>query len=323
MLSLVLSQSDECIMLLGPDDRFSYINPAGRQHLMISPAEALSLSDWLRYWPEDHSAAAAKTITDARAGRTGRAEVAYPGADGTMRWCELDAKPVSESADVAPHILLFARDVTALVGEREAERDRRAAAEREVELLDGVAREMRHRFKNQLAVISSLLRLSARHSTDVMDLTARFEQRLGALSRAQDFLAVHRGEQLSAGEALQQILRASGAGDRVEVTSWPDATLNDDAVQQLALILGELQTNALKHGVLSGDEGRIILSACLEDGRLALLWVEEGGGPVTPPAQPGGGLKLLERMGSLPGAKASVEWRKDGVAVRFYVKISC
>lgn len=322
MLSMVLNQSDECIMLLGPDDTFSYINPAGRRHLMISPAEALSLGDWLRYWPEDHSAAAAKTIAEARGGRSGRAELCYPDADGALRWCELDAKPVSESSDASPYILLFARDVTALVSERVAERSRRAAAEREVELLDGVAREMRHRFKNQLAVISSLLRLSARHSADVGELTARFEQRLGALSRAQDFLAVHRGERLSAGEALQQILCASGAGDRVEVTSWPDVTLNDDAVQQLALILGELQTNALKHGVLSGDEGQITLSASLEEDRLALLWVEEGGAPVTPPTQPGGGLKLLERMGSLPGAKASVEWRKDGVAVRFYVKIS-
>lgn len=321
MLSAVLNQSDDCIMLLGAEDTFVYINPAGRQHLGIGASDGLNLDDWLAYWPVEGREEIKNVITQAKAGHSARVEVHYPDQTGAMRWCEVEAKPVSDAAEGEPHILIFASDITGLVSERLAEQARRVAAEREVELLDGVAREMRHRFKNQLAVISSLLRLSARHTTSVQELTNRFEQRLAALARAQDFLAVQHGGQLNAGEAIQQIMTASGAGERVTVTDWPDIMLSDDAVQQLALILGELQTNALKHGALTSDEGRITLSADLEDDRLSLLWVEENGVPVAPPTQPGGGLKLLERMGSLPGAKASVEWRETGCAVRFYVKV--
>lgn len=321
MLSVILDRSDQCIMLLGPDNQFVYINPAGRQHLGIGEDELLGLKDWLRLWEDGCRPSLNKLIKEARAGRSSRVEVFYSQPGGTLRWCEVDGTPVSDSADDTQHLLVVARDITALVSERQAEKTRRAAAERELEMLDGVAREMRHRFKNQLAVIASLLRLTARHAGTVPELTNRMEQRLAALARAQDFLAVHRGGQMGASDALQQILRASGAGERVSVTDWPEVTLGDEAVQQLALILGELQTNALKHGALTTDRGRITLSAQLEENRLAVLWEETGGCAVTPPQGTGGGLKLLERMGSLPGAKASVAWREDGCSICFYVKV--
>lgn len=320
MLAAILDQSQECVLLIDRDDRLAYINAAGRGHLGLSPNDSLFYDEWLAYWPKDSQSGIRKAVAGARAGQADRFEGLCSHDPDPSRWCELEITPVHDRSGTLSHVLVIARDVTETVTLRQDEQRRREDAEREAVLSDGVAREMRHRFKNQLAVIASLLRLSARGAATTADLTARFEQRLGALSRAQDFLSVHRGEQMTAADAIEQIVRASGAGERVEMGSLPNTLLSDDAVQSLALILGELQTNALKHGALASPGGRITLSATEEDGRVGVRWIEECEAAVTPPEQQGGGLKLLDRMGSLPGAKAAVDWRPNGVAVDFYVR---
>ena len=302
-------------MLLGRDDAFTYMNNAARQHLGIGRNDVLTRQDWLLYWPEHSQNQLAKAVADARGGGTAKVEVSYPQTDGTLCWIEIECDPLRGESDSAGEVLLIARDVTASV-------NRRLEAERKAAQSDEVSREMRHRFKNQLAVISSLLRLSARNAVSTVELTDRFEQRLGALARAQDYLAVHRGEQVDANTAITRILSASGAGERVEVAKLPDAHLSDEGVQALALILGELQTNALKYGALTSPDGKIFLSGEMEGDRLALSWREVCDQPCSPPEKQGGGLKLLERMGSIPGGRAQVEWPADGIAVTFYVRLT-
>jgi two-component sensor histidine kinase len=108
----------------------------------------------------------------------------------------------------------------------------------------------------------------------------------------------------------------------VVVGDLPQAALSDEAVQQLALLLGELQTNALKHGALTEPDGAIVLSGEREENRVALHWRETRETPVVPPERQGGGLKLLERMGSVPGGKAKVEWHPDGAAITFYLRVA-
>lgn len=314
MLAAILDQSRECIMLLGRDDVFGYVNQAAREHLGWTDTAPLTLAAWLERWPQDSQARITTAIDDARNGRGAAAELSYTLEDGFKRWIEVECDPLCNTA-AGDQILLIARDVTASV-------NRRLEAERKAAQSDEVSREMRHRFKNQLAVISSLLRLSARNALGTAELTDRFEQRLGALSRAQDFLAVHRNEQMDANSAVAQILGASGAGERIEVAQLPDARLSDEGVQALALLLGELQTNALKYGALTSTEGKIELSGVQEEGHLRLFWQEACARPCLPPEKQGGGLKLLERMGSVPGGRAQVEWRPDGVAVTFYIRLA-
>lgn len=322
MLSAILDQSRECIKLLSRDGEFVYVNDAGRRIIGIGDTDTLNLSQWLARWPQDSREPITAVVERAQGGKSGRFEGYCPPLDGSPRWMELEVTPIHDDTGRQSHVLIISRDVTEAVNQRQSEQHRREAAEREAFLSDSVAREMRHRFKNQLAVISSLLRLSARNATDTADLATRFEQRLAALARAQDFLTIHHGDRMSAATAIEQILRASGAGERVEVAELPDVALADDSVQYLALILGELQTNALKYGALASPKGRITLSAEVEGDRLALRWRETGSAPVVAPTGQGGGLKLLERMGSRPGARATVDWQDTGMTVTFYVRLA-
>lgn len=320
MLAAMLAQSEECIMLLDRDDVFAYINKAGLQHLGLGQDASLTCNQWLTYWPSESQTGIRTAIAQARAGQSARFEGSCSDDPDNPRWCDLQITPVHDNSGALSHVLVIARDVTQSVTERLSERVRRQEAERMAEQADTVSREMRHRLKNLLAVIASLLRLSARNASDAADLAARFEQRLTALARAQDLLAIQREERLTAATAVDMVLRASGAGERVTVESIPQAVLGDEAVQQLALLLGELQTNALKYGALANPGGTITLSGEREDNRLKMEWREVCDAPITPPERQGGGLKLLERMGSVPGGKPQIDWRPYGAAVTFYLR---
>lgn len=309
-------------MLLDHDDMFAYINNAGLRHLGLDQGASLTCDQWLAYWPSESQTGIRAAIAQSRNGQSARFEGSCSDDPANPQWCDLQITPVHDKAGALSHVLVIARDVTQAVTERQSERQRREEAERKAERSDTVSREMRHRFKNLLAVIASLLRLSARNASDTADLVVRFEQRLTALARAQDFIAIQGDEQMSVTAAVERVLHASGAGERVIVGELPEAALTDEGVQQLALLLGELQTNALKYGALAETDGTITLSGVREENRVALHWRESRGTPVVPPERQGGGLKLLERMGSVPGGKAKVDWQPDGAAVTFYLRVA-
>ncbi len=85
----------------------------------------------------------------------------------------------------------------------------------------------------------------------------------------------------------------------------------------MALILGELQTNALKHGALRSDHGRIRISGSRHGNALSLRWAEDCGFEVTPPSETGGGVQLINRLGGAGGTPPTINWSKRGVVIEF------
>jgi two-component sensor histidine kinase len=81
--------------------------------------------------------------------------------------------------------------------------------------------------------------------------------------------------------------------------------------------LHELGTNAVKHGALRTDQGRVHLSWRLDDAgpvsRLLLQWHEHGGSPVGAAERKGFGRTVLERVvpGSL-GGTAMLSFASEG-----------
>ena len=117
------------------------------------------------------------------------------------------------------------------------------------------------------------------------------------------------------------MIRTSGAGERVEVAGMPERDLPDESVQQLALLLNELQTNALKHGALRDEGGRVRLSASADDEILTMCWEEDCAAPVQPVDSGAGGFQLIQRLGSAGGKQPIISWNPTGIAVKFHVRI--
>ena len=181
-------------------------------------------------------------------------------------------------------------------------------------------REMRHRLKNQLAVVSAVAKLLARHTADARELARKLEGKLITLAHAQDIMSMGHNGPIDARDAIDRLLSAGDADERVDVHEIPAAPLPDESVQQIALILDELVANALNHGALRDLKGRATLSGRSQDGILTLRWQEHSGGPVDPVEPNGGGIQLIRRLGSAGCAAPVIGWSPTGIVVEFHVR---
>lgn len=144
--------------------------------------------------------------------------------------------------------------------------DRIKASLREKDLL---LREIHHRVKNNLAIVSSLLRLQSRYAAD------EFHKKMfmDAENRIRSMAVAH--EKLYQSENLGSLKMSEYVGslvDHLAVSSKTlgtrivlhkivdDLSLNMETVIPLGIILTEVVLNALQHGFPEGREGTITIS---------------------------------------------------------------
>jgi PAS domain S-box-containing protein len=201
-----------------------------------------------------------------------------PGSGG-VRWVELGAVLIDWEG--RPATLNFLTDIT---DRYQAEETIRASLrEKEVML-----REIHHRVKNNLQVISSLFSLQAGH---VKDAEARRILREGQarvrsmalihdkLYRSGDLSKIDFGDYLQSLSAhLFQALMADAGRIRLE-TQLPEVFLDINAAVPCGLLANELITNALEHAFPEGRRGVIRIGLRrLADGGVELCVADDGVG---------------------------------------------
>jgi two-component sensor histidine kinase len=162
------------------------------------------------------------------------------------------------------------------------ERDRLARSLAEKETL---LQEVHHRVKNNLQVISSLLRMQAGNSKDpVLAAALRDSQH-----RVESMALIH--EQLYESSNLREVDLAKNAGillthllhsfgaDRItaKVTMEPLRLSVEQAIPA-GLVLNELIANALEHAFPDGREGSILVEGRLASGQVDLAVRDDGVG---------------------------------------------
>lgn len=188
-----------------------------------------------------------------------------------------------------------------------------------------VTQELAHRTKNQLALVQSIANQTARHSPDIPDFLDKFGARLQALGRSISELTRHQWRSASLADLVaSQIDWLPPAITRNRITSvGPHVLLPPTAAHYLGLALHELLTNAVKHGALSNDTGRIGLVWSYQSARgpgeeLEIVWTETGGPPLSgPPVRSGFGSTILSKLtaAALHG-EATMDFRPAGVQWR-------
>lgn len=162
---------------------------------------------------------------------------------------------------------LFLRDLSE---ERAHEEEvRRSLREKETLL-----KEIHHRVKNNLQVISSLFNLHARTLKDGLALQVLNESRDRVRSIALMHELLYRSGMLASlnirsyvEELCASLVRSYGIGPRVQFEAQADALVLDiDRAIPLGLILNELVSNALKHAFPHDRSGTIRVSFSLTDG---------------------------------------------------------
>lgn len=170
------------------------------------------------------------------------------------------------------------------IAERVATENRLAASLKEKEVL---LKEIHHRVKNNLQLISSLLSLQvrSRKGLTVDELVYEIQGRIQSIAllhemlyQSGDLVHVDFGRYIDA--LAQAILRYHGMSSRVALHLRADELrLSLDGSIYCGLLLNELVTNALKHAFPNGRSGNLNIEAeRIEDGRVALSVRDDGVG---------------------------------------------
>lgn len=193
--------------------------------------------------------------------------------------------------------------------------ERRDAEER----MRVVSREVDHRSKNLLAVVQSLIMMTK------MDSEKTFKVilcgRILALARAHDMLSRSRWKGADLRVIAEQELAAYAAGNTTKIIiEGPDAVLAASAVQSVAMAFHELATNAVKHGALRVEGGRLRLTWSVPDSgsTFDILWEETvERAPVSLPLASGFGSRLIRLMiESQLGGTLDTQLSENGLVCR-------
>ncbi len=240
-------------------------------------------------------------------------EKRYFRKDGRVVWVHKTvARQRTEEAD-PPYTIAVIEDIT----------DRKEAEERQRVLLA----ELNHRVKNTLATIQSIATQTLRRTTNPQEFAARFIGRLQSVSGVHNLLTERtwEGAELEALVLDQVHLSGMVEAERISV-SGPSLILPPQIALNLAMLLHELATNAVKHGSLSQTSGRIDVTWTLETGGqhpvVRLVWSEFGGPPPQRVPAKGFGTLLLERgLEQGLGGEALLDWRETGLVATLSIPI--
>lgn len=179
-----------------------------------------------------------------------------------------------------------------------------------------LAAEIDHRVRNVLAAVQSMASQSARRAGSLDGFLKAFSGRLKAMASAHELLTATRGRGASIHDLATGALSTLAPGQ----TRWegPDLFLTSRAATALSLALHELAVNAVKHGSLASESGRVdVRWRRSDEGGFELDWIESGGRPVMAPVQKGFGSLLLEEVaGRELEGEVKTEFRASGLRAR-------
>lgn len=177
-------------------------------------------------------------------------------------------------------------ELEARVRERTAEAEEaRAHAERERERVEALLQDTNHRIGNSLATVSSLLglQLSRSKSDEVKQALEAARLRVHAIASGHRRLRLGADlETTRADEFLDSVvddLRSTqpAAGRVVIVTEFEPLTINARDATTIGVVLGELVTNALKHGFGDQQGGHVWTRLVRSETGVITLTVEDDG----------------------------------------------
>jgi two-component sensor histidine kinase len=155
-----------------------------------------------------------------------------------------------------------------------------------------------------------------RQTPDPQQFGPAFTERLDALARAHGLLTETewRGaplDQLIA-TALKPFLTTEG---RIAM-GGPAVAIRAAVAVTLSLVLHELATNAVKHGALSEQTGRLQIAWTVESNNVTLLWSEICATPVRAPTRKGFGTRLVTASASQLGGLVSLDFTPEGLVAQ-------
>ncbi len=215
----------------------------------------------------------------------------------------LRAVPLTERGQRTGAVLLC-RDVSEL-----------RRRERELITKDATIREIHHRVKNNLQTVAALLRLQSRRMSNPEAREALDEamRRVATIALVHETLSQTLDESVPfddlVGRSLRLAADVASAGSRVRtVVSGSFGMVPAEDATALALVLTELVTNAVEHGLSAVGGGTVEVTAERDGQALRVVVADDGGGlPEMAGAGSGLGTQIVSTLVANE-LRGSIEW---------------
>ncbi|WP_194094110.1 sensor histidine kinase [Marivivens aquimaris] len=278
----MLAASQDCIKVLSLEGVLEFMSYGGMCAMEIPDYGMVAGKFWWDLWPVETRDVLKAAVASAAKGTPVRLTAFCPTAGGTDRWWEVTVAPVPDKHGDVTRVLSISRDVTEIVKHTKELEEQKSELEEALETSKLLRREVDHRVKNSLGLVSSLLRLQSRRAP--ADAKAALEVaagRVNTIGRVHDML--HRLENVrmvDVGQYLNDLcvevcrsLRAAGQAE-TEIKTIP-LKVDPSTAISIGLAVTEIVTNSIRHGQMPTD-GRISLNL-EDDGDTIHLTVADNG----------------------------------------------
>lgn len=309
-LARAFEQSVDCVKLISLDGCVLWMNPNGQCAMEVDDFSTVQGRRWASLWPVDAQDIIERSLSGASDGEVVRFDAFCPTAKGNPRWWNVSVSRVEDNDGKPSGFLSISRDITA------AEKGRQAL------LL--AAKEIQHRLGNTLAVVSALMIGFARGTPDREVFAKEMQKRLIALNSVQKLFS---GDHPSCRvDTLMATLTAPFEGSNAPLTMGivPPISIDRGQADAIALVIGELSVNSIKHGAL-GKSGTVHIDVVEENGTLKVQWTEKLDDAITARSREGGqGLSLIHDIVASRDGTLETEWQDAGlkVTVAFPIHVS-
>lgn len=183
--------------------------------------------------------------------------------------------------------------------------------------------ELKHRVKNSMATVQSIVTQSLRTASSIRDAQEVITARLQSMASAHDLLTRENWNSATLPEIVAAATEAFDMpqGERFHVHGF-DLKMPPRVTMALMLALHELSTNAVKYGALSVPGGHVVVdwhvAKHASEDMLEFRWHEFGGPPIAEkPARRGFGSRLIEDvLAAELGGHAALDYRTSGLVFK-------
>lgn len=188
-------------------------------------------------------------------------------------------------------------------------------------------KEIHHRVKNNLQIVSSLLNIQSRASTDESASSALKESKNRVQSMALIHQRLYQKDNITSvkveeyiGQLLETLVNSFGLEDRVKlIIDIEDLELDVDTTIPLGLIINELVTNAVKYAFNYDEQGELSVILKEIDNTLRLQIKDNGKGFSLDKQTASFGMNLVEMLSKKLEAELTVS-NDNGTSVQLDIK---
>ncbi|MFH5833907.1 sensor histidine kinase [Halalkalibaculum sp. DA384] len=285
LLYAAIDSAEEMILITDARDRIGdekiiYVNKGLEKVTGYSREELIGENPRIFQGPDTEPETIERLRERLSAGKRFEGETFNYRKDGSKYRVRWSIDPIKNSDGEITHFISVQQDVTPQWEQKER-------LEKIVEERESLLKEIHHRVKNNLAVITGLLELQSANtnSEETQNILTESINRIQSIATLHeklyetgDYSNISLPDYISGLlHYLIQTMNAEGRDITLD-TDIADITLPVTRAVPLALILNELVTNSYKHGFEGRDEGHIWVSLNEDSGNLVLTVADDGAG---------------------------------------------